>query len=132
MARRTRRVVTKIDSLSVLRVSLVLYLSIYLVIVVAWSVLWVVATVVGAVDNVENFVEGLFALDSFSFEPFAIFRGLIVGGLIVVMIGSGMNLLLAVLYNLTSDVVGGIEVSVGEEQSEPESAPRERRVRSTR
>src|SRR5215211_2604394 len=99
--------------------SLVLYLSIYLVIVVAWSVLWVVANVAGAVDNIENFIEGLFALDSFSFEPLAIFRGLIIGGLIIVMIGSGVNLLLAVLYNLTSDVVGGIEVTVGDE--EPES-----------
>ena len=130
MGRRGRRVVTKLDSLSVLRVSLVLYLSLYLVVVVAWTVLWIVASVVGAVDNIESFIEGLFALESFHFEAFAIFRGMIVGGLIVVLIGSGMNLLLAVLYNLTSDVVGGIGVTV--DDSEAESAPRHRRVRSSR
>ena len=130
MARRSRRVVTKLDSLSVLRVSLVLYLSLYLTIVVAWTVLWIVATVAGAVDNIENFIKGLFALESFHFEALAIFRGMVIGGLIVVMIGAGMNLLLAVLYNLTSDVVGGIQVTT--DDSEPEQAPRHRRVRSSR
>ena len=130
MARRSRRVVTKLDSLSVLRVSLVLYLSLYLTIVVAWTVLWIVATVVGAVDNIESFIKGLFALESFHFEALTIFRGMVIGGLIIVMIGTGANLLLAVLYNLTSDVVGGIGVTVGED--EPEPARQRRRVRSTR
>ena len=130
MARDDQRVVTKIDNLSVLRVSLVLYLSLYLTVVVAWTVLWLVATAVGAIDNIEDFIKGLFALESFRFEAFAIFRGMIVGGLIIVLIGSGVNLLLAVLYNLTSDVVGGIKVTTGE--PEPDRAPRHRRVRSSR
>ena len=34
----------------------------------------------------------------------------------LVLLGTGANVLMAVLYNLTSDVVGGIEVSVLEEQ----------------
>ena len=31
--------------------------------------LWVVANVVGAVDNIENFIEGLFALDRSASSP---------------------------------------------------------------
>ena len=129
MARRSRRVVSKVDSLSVLRFSVLLYLSFYLVVVVAAVVLWVVATVAGAVDNIENFIEGLFALESFSFDAIAMFRGITVGGLLLVMIGTGVNVLVSVLYNLISDVVGGVEVVVSEE--EPKSAPRHRRVRSS-
>jgi hypothetical protein len=130
MARRSRRVVSKVDSLSVLRFSLLLYLSLYLVVVVAMLVLWVVASVVGVVDNIESFIKGLFALESFTFDAFAMFRGLTVGGLLLVMIGSGANVLISVLYNLISDVVGGVELTVIEKDAKPD--PQARRVRSSR
>ena len=130
MARRVRRVVSKVDSLSVLRFSVLLYLSLYLVVVVAALVLWAVATVVGAIDNVESFIKGLFALESFSFDALALLRGITVGGLLLVLIGSGLNVLVSVLYNLISDVVGGVEVVVTEDDTE--QPPRPRRVRSSR
>ncbi len=130
MARRSRRVVSKVDSLSVLRFSVLLYLSFYLVVVVAAAVLWVVASVVGLIDNIESFIKGLFALESFHFDALAMFRGITVGGLLLVLIGSGANVLVSVLYNLISDVVGGVEVTVIDQ--EPGSAPEPRRVRSSR
>jgi len=130
MARRTRRVVSKVDSLSVLRFSLLLYLSLYLVVVVAAVVLWAVATVVGAVDNIERFIKGLFALQSFRFDAWAMLRGMTVGGLLLVMLGTGVNVLVSVLYNLISDVVGGVEVVISDQDLD--SAPPRRRVRSPR
>jgi hypothetical protein len=130
VSRRVRRVVSKVDSLSVLRFSVLLYLSLYLVVVVAALVLWAVATVVGAIDNIESFIKGLFALESFSFDALALLRGITVGGLLLVLIGSGLNVLISVLYNLISDVVGGVEVIVTEDETE--QAPRHRRVRSSR
>ncbi len=130
MARPVRRVVSKVDSLSVLRFSVLLYLSFYLVVVVAAVVLWAVATVAGAVDNIEDVIKELFALESFRFDALAMLRGMTVGGLLLVMLGTGVNVLVAVLYNLISDVVGGVEVIVSEEQRD--SAPRHRRVRSPR
>jgi hypothetical protein len=42
-------------------------------------------------------------------------RASIVGGLVLVVMGTGANVLFAVLYNLISDVVGGIEVTVLED-----------------
>jgi hypothetical protein len=130
MARRVRRVVSKVDSLTVLKFSLLLYLSFYLVVVVAAVVLWTLASVVGVVDNIERYIAGLFALESFRFDALAIFRGLTVGGLIIVMIGSGANVLVSVLYNLISEVVGGVEIEVDEVI--PEMAARHRRVKSRR
>jgi uncharacterized membrane protein len=93
-------------------------------------VLWAVATVVGAVDNIERFIKGLFALESFRFDAWAMLRGMTVGGLLLVMVGTGVNVLVAVLYNLISDVVGGVQVVVSDEDLEP--TPRHRRVRSPR
>jgi transmembrane protein DUF3566 len=127
---RQRRVVSKVDTLSVLRFSALLYLSIYLVVMVAAIVLWVVASVVGVVDNVESFIKGLLALDSFHFEPLLILRGMTVGGILLVLLGSGANVLVATLYNLITDVVGGIEVTVVEPA--PKSPSHRRRVRSPR
>jgi hypothetical protein len=42
-------------------------------------------------------------------------RGFAVGGLILVVAGTIANLLLATLFNLMSDVVGGIRVTLGED-----------------
>ena len=39
------------------------------------------------------------------------------GGLVLVVVGTGANVLLVVLYNLISDVVGGVEVTVLEEDT---------------
>ena len=130
MTSRQRRVVSKVDTLSVLRFSALLYLSIYLVVMVAAVVLWVVASVVGVVDNVESFIKGLLALDSFHFDPLLILRGMTVGGILLVLLGSGANVLVATLYNLISDVVGGIEVTVVEPSAK--SPSHRRRVRSPR
>lgn len=134
MPRRVRRVVAKVDSLSVLRFSALLYLSLYLVVVVAALVLWAVASIVGAIDNIESFIKELFALESFSFDAFALLRGITVGGLLLVLLGSGLNVLVSVLYNLITDVVGGVEVTIVEEDGKPEPGrrSRHRRVRSTR
>lgn len=128
-----RRVVSKVDSLSVLRFSVLLYVSLYMVVVVAALVLWAVASVVGVVDNIESFIKGLFALQSFHFDAVAMFRGITVGGLLLVLIGSGANVLISVLYNLISDVVGGIEITVVDSEPAPaREDPQHRRVRSTR
>ncbi len=116
MARRVRRVVSKVDSLSVLRFSLLLYLSFYLVVMVAALVLWAVASVLGVVGNIESFIKGLFALQSFHFSVTQVLRGSVLGGLVLVVLGTCVNVVAAVLYNLIADVVGGVEISVLEEE----------------
>ena len=113
--RRVRRVVRRIDPWSVLKFSLLFYLCLLVVMLVAGVVLWLVARSTGAIENVEDFIGELFFLDDFHFVAGQILRASALGGLVLVVLGSGANLLLAVLYNLISDVVGGVEVAIVEE-----------------
>ena len=120
-ARRVRRVVRKVDTWTVLRFSVLFYLCLLVVLVVAGCLLWAAASSAGIIHNIENFIKDLFALDSFHFNPANILEGTVFGGLVLVLLGTGINVLAAVIYNLISDVVGGIEVVVLEEDP---NAPR--------
>jgi hypothetical protein len=112
--RRARQVIRRFDLWSVLRFSLIFYLCMFGILLVAGIVLWLVATVTGVRGNIENFVSDLIA-SKFHFLGLQLLRGAAIGGLLLVIIGSGFNLLMAMLYNLISDVVGGIEISVLED-----------------
>ena len=105
----------RIEPWTVLRFSALFYASLLVVFVVAGVILWAVASVTGVVDNIETFIKQLFALDSFHFVAIDLLLGTLLGGAVLVVVGTGLNMLMAVLYNLISDVVGGIEVTVLEE-----------------
>jgi hypothetical protein len=117
--RRVRRVIRKVDIWTVLRFSILFYLSILLVFLVAGLLLWAAASTTGVIDNIERFVTELGAFESFTISGGLILRSSLVGGLVLVLLGTGTNVLMAVIYNLTSDVVGGIEVTVLEEEPAP-------------
>jgi hypothetical protein len=117
VARRVRRIVRRVDSWSVLKVSLVFYLCGYIVTMVAGVLLWSVAVRLDVVDKVEDFIEELGAYETFEFLPDVIFkRSLLIGGILVI-VATGLTVLSAVLFNLISDLVGGIRVTVLEEES---------------
>jgi hypothetical protein len=115
--RRARRVIRKVDTWTVLRFSVLFYASLLVVVLVAGILLWVAASSVGVIDNFEDFVKELFALESFRISGFRLFGASVVGGLMLVVLGTGVNVLLAVVYNLTSDIVGGVEITVLEEDA---------------
>jgi hypothetical protein len=112
--RRARQVIRRFDLWSVLRFSLIFYLCMFLILLVAGIVLWLVATVTGVRGNIENFISDLIA-SKFHFLGLQLLRGAAIGGLLLVIIGSAVNMVMAVLYNLISDVVGGIEITVIED-----------------
>ena len=114
--RRVRRVIRRVDPWTVLRFSLLFYVCMLIVGMVAGFLLWGAASTTGVIDNVERFFKELFALESFTINGGLIFRSTLIGGAVLVLLGTGANVLMAVLYNLTSDVVGGIEVVVLEEE----------------
>ena len=119
-ARRSRRVIRRFDLWSVLRFSLLFYLCMFLILLVAGIVLWLVATITGVRGNIENFISDLIA-SKFHFLGLQLLRGSAIGGLLLVIIGSGFNVLMALLYNLISDVVGGVEITVLEEDTSSRS-----------
>jgi hypothetical protein len=116
-ARKVRRVIRHLDPWSVLKVSLLFYFCLFIVLMVAGVVLWNVAAAAGTISDIEGFFKDAGAFQSFSFDGFTIFRASVLIGLILVIAGTGINVLLAVLFNLISDLVGGVRVTVIEEES---------------
>ena len=108
--RRVRLVVRRVEPWTVLKFSALLFATLYLVILVAGLVLWAAATATGVRENIEKFIGDLIASDDFRILGGTMFRASVVGGLVLVVMGTGANVLFAVLYNLISDVVGGIVV----------------------
>jgi hypothetical protein len=112
--RRSRLIIRRVDPWTVLKFSALLYLSTYFVVLVAGIVLWSVATATGVRGNIESFVGELIASERFEFEADQILRSSVFGGAVLVVVGTFFNVLLAVLFNLISDVVGGVGISVEE------------------
>lgn len=116
-ARKVRRLVRHVEPWSVLKISLLFYFCIWIILLVAGTILWRVADSSGMIDNIEKFIKEIFALKSFSFEAERIFRIYAVGGLVAVVAATGFTVLLAVLFNLISDLTGGVRVTVVEEET---------------
>ena len=72
------------------------------------------------IDNIESFIEDLGAFETFEFEPDQLFQATALGGAVLAVLATGLIALGAVLFNLISDLVGGIRLTVIEE---PGSAP---------
>lgn len=108
----SRRVVRRIDVLSVAKVSLIFYLCVLVVLIVAGIVLWNVAAAFGVITSAEKLVRSLFALTTFKLHPLtALIWGSAIGA-VLCLIGVFVNMLAASLYNLISDIVGGAQVFV--------------------
>jgi hypothetical protein len=113
--RRVTRVVRHIDTWSVFKVALVFNAVLYVVCLTAGVLLWNVAYATGTIDNVEQFFEQ-FGWSSFEFKGGQIYHNAWVAGLFVAVGLTGFIVLLATLFNLITDLVGGIRVSVLEEE----------------
>ena len=109
--RTTRAVVRRVDPWTVLKVSLLFYLAMFVVLLTAGVLLWTAARSAGVVDNVESFMDSIGFTD-FRFLPNRILRASFLGGLVMVVAGTAGNVLMTVLYNLISDVVGGLTLTL--------------------
>lgn len=113
--RKVSRVIRAIDTWSVFKVSLIFYVAMYVICLVAGVLLWNVAHSTGTIDNVSSFFES-FGWKSFEFKGGEIYHNAWILGLLVVVGLTGMNVVLATLYNLIADLVGGARVTVLEEE----------------
>ncbi|MFM7687377.1 MAG: DUF3566 domain-containing protein [Actinomycetota bacterium] len=124
--RRVTRVVRHVDTWSVFKVALVFSLFMYAVCLTAGVLLWQVAQNTGTVDNIERFFE-TFGWETFELKGGELYHNAWVGGLFLVVGLTGLLVLAAALFNLITDLVGGIRVSVLEEEVvEREPRPRRR------
>jgi Transmembrane domain of unknown function (DUF3566) len=114
-ARKVKRIVRRLDAWSVMKVAFIFNLCVYVVTMVAVVLLWNVATGAGVIDKVESFIEDLGAFDTFEFEPDQLLQATALGGAVLAVLATGLIALGAVLFNLISDLVGGIRLTVIEE-----------------
>ena len=120
--RRVSRVIRDIDPWSVFKVGLVFHLVLYFVVLISLVLLWNVAQSTGTIENIENFMES-FGWETFSFEGGALFKNLSIFGLFMVILFTGFWVLIATIFNLITDLVGGIRVTVLEEEVRASNDP---------
>ncbi len=113
--RRVTRVVRHVDPWSVFKIALVANFVLYIIVLSAGVLLWNVAYATGTVDNVERFLES-FGWSSFEFNGGQIYHSAWIGGLFVVIGLTGLAVLFATLFNLITDLVGGMRFTVLEEE----------------
>jgi transmembrane protein DUF3566 len=113
-SRQARVVVRKVGPWSVLKLSFLFYLCVMAVFLGAMVILYGILSAVGALDSLTRLIRDLFADQSFEIHGDWLFtRGLMIG-LGMVVLWTLINVFVVFLYNLLSDIVGGIEVTLSE------------------
>ena len=113
--RKVTRVVRHVDPWSVFKIAIVANMVLYIVLLTAGVLLWNVANATGTVDNVERFFES-FGWTSFDFNGGQIYHSAWIAGLFAMLGLTGLAVLMATLFNLITDLVGGMRFTVLEEE----------------
>jgi hypothetical protein len=113
--RKVTRVVRHVDPWSVFKIAVVFNLVLYVVALTSGVLLWNVAYATGTIDNLERFFES-FGWDTFEFNGGEIFHSAWIAGLFAVVGLTGAAVLGATLFNLITDLVGGVRLTVLEEE----------------
>lgn len=113
--RRVTRVIRDIDVWSIFKVGIIFHLVLYVIVLVAVALVWSVATSTGTLDNIENFFES-FGWESFSFDGGSLFLNFAAFGLLAAFLGTALWVIGAVMFNLITELVGGVRVTVLEEE----------------
>jgi len=103
-------------------VALVYHFVLYLVLLLTGVLLWNVANATGTVDNVERFMES-FGWETFEFDGGELFHQAWILGLFLVVGLTGVAVLAATTFNLITDLVGGVRVTVLEIDTERSPKP---------
>lgn len=113
--RRVTRVIREIDPWSAFKVGLAFHLVVYFTVLIASVLLWSVASATGTIDNIERFLMS-FGWESFQFHGWTLLLNEALLGLLLVALLTIVWVLGATMFNLITDLVGGIRVSVLEEE----------------
>ena len=116
---RVRRVIRKIDPWTVLKVSFVFNAILALIFVLGTVIFWSVFVNAGIPEQINELALLVGLENGFVMEGPTYFKVVLLFGLIGTILMTGFFTLGAVIYNLISDLVGGIEVVVLEETALP-------------
>jgi transmembrane protein DUF3566 len=128
-ARRTRVEIRRLAPVSVLKFSLIFYFCVFLVVYLALAIIWVILSASGVIDSLEQLLGTIFPSGTglsptgqvstrgaapIQIDSGQVFTWLFFAGCVGVVIWSFINVFVAVMYNLISDIVGGVEVTLAD------------------
>jgi hypothetical protein len=116
-ARKVRRVVRHIDPWSVLTFSVLFHLCVFASLLLASVLVWNAAVAAGTIENIESFIRELGDYKEFEINGDVVFRSAMIIAGILTLASSVLAVLLTVVFNLISDLVGGIRMTVVEEET---------------
>ncbi|CAN5849523.1 hypothetical protein BH24ACT3_BH24ACT3_17120 [soil metagenome] len=106
----------RVDLWSVLKVSLLFYACMYLSVLLGGVLRWNLAQGAGLLDDLTSFIAESTANDDFQLLGAEIFRASAIAGLVLAGAAALFTTLGAALFNLISEVVGGVRFTVLEEE----------------
>lgn len=130
-ARRVRRIVRHIEPWSVLKISLLFYACLWLIFLVSGFMVWGVLDESGTIENFESLVSEYFVTDGepFTLDANQVFRAYALIGLVLAIASTTFNVLMVLLFNLLSDLTGGLRITMIEEETARPTPPRRKRRR---
>lgn len=108
--REQRALIRRIDTWTVFKVSLCFYLIALIVVLVAGVVVWQVATALGFIADIQKAVRSLADAYKFKLRAGVVLEWTAAVGAVLCVAGTLVNVIAAVIYNLISDVVGGVQL----------------------
>ena len=114
--RRYVQTIRAVDLWSVLKVAICFYFTTLIVLLVSAMMLWWIASAAGAIANIEKFIGELVDNKDFRLLSWQMLRAATLIGLVVVCILTVLTVLAAAFYNLFSELLGGVEVTVVEQE----------------
>ena len=116
-ARKVRRLIRHVDPWSVLKASLLFFLSLWLVFMIAAVIVWAVARGSGTVSKIETFVQSNLSVTDWKLNGDFLFRQFGLVGLILTFASTVAATIATLVFNLISDIIGGVWVTVIEEET---------------
>ncbi|MGI9579491.1 MAG: DUF3566 domain-containing protein [Microthrixaceae bacterium] len=116
-ARKVRRLVRHVDPWSVLKLSLLLALCMWVVALIASVIIWSVANNTGALDSLERFFQENLRLTDFELTGDVLFRQFGLISLLGALGFAAAMVVASLVFNLVSDIIGGVWISVVEEET---------------
>lgn len=116
-ARKVRRLIRHVDPWSVLKLSLLLALCMWVIGMIAAVIVWSVAHNTGALASLEKFINENLQLEDWKLNGEVLFRQFGLISLLCALGFAAATVVAALVFNLISDIIGGVWVSVIEEET---------------
>ncbi len=116
-SRKVRRVVRHVDPWSVLTFSVLFHLCVFAALLLASVLVWNAAEAAGTIEDLEGFILELGDYETFEIKGDVVFRAAVAIAGVLTLASSVLLVLLTVVFNLISDLVGGIRMTVIEEET---------------